>query len=77
MIKRLLFIIALGAGLAPASYAADVYRDCINLVTDYAYHRDRYDAVAFSNLFTEDATLKVGSGSWEGRSDIQIGRAHV
>lgn len=71
MIKRLLLVIALGAGLVPASYAADVYRDCINLVTDYAYHRDRYDAVAFSNLFTEDATLKVGNGSWEGRSNIR------
>ena len=71
MIRKLLFIIALSTGLVPASYAADVYRDCINLVTDYAYHRDRYDAVSFSNLFTEDATLKVGNGSWEGRSNIR------
>lgn len=71
MLKRLLFTIALSVGLIPASYAGDVYRDCINLVTDYAYHRDRYDAVAFSNLFTEDASLKVGNGSWKGRSNIR------
>ena len=53
MIKRLLFAVALSIGLIPASYAADVYRDCANLVTDYAYFRDRFDAAEFSNLFTD------------------------
>ena len=71
MIKRLLFIIALSIGLIPASYAGDVYRDCINLVTDYAYYRDRFDAPEFSKLFTEDASLSVGGQTWEGRNNIR------
>lgn len=71
MLKRILLILSLSLVLTPAAHANDVYRDCINLVTDYAYHRDRYDAVAFSNLFTEEASLKVGNGSWEGRSNIR------
>jgi len=71
MIKRFLLLICLCFTLVPASYAEDVYRDCINLVTDYAYYRDRFDAAGFSNLFTEDATLTVGSNTWLGRSDIR------
>jgi len=71
MLKRLLIIAALSIGLIPASYAGDVYRDCANLVTDYAYFRDRFDAVEFSNIFTEDASLSVGSQTWEGRDNIR------
>ncbi len=71
MTKRILFIFALSFGLIPASYASDVYRDCINLVTDYAYYRDRFDAVEFSNIFTEDASLSVGNQTWVGRDDIR------
>lgn len=71
MLKRLLLIVSLSFGLIPAAYAGDVYRDCINLVTDYAYHRDRFDAAEFSNLFTEDASLSVGNQTWEGRSNIR------
>lgn len=71
MLKRVLLILSLSFGLIPASYAADVYRDCINLVTDYAYHRDRFDATEFSNLFTEEASLSVGGQTWEGRSNIR------
>ena len=71
MLKRALLILSLSFALIPAAYAGDVYRDCINLVTDYAYHRDRYDAAEFSNLFTEDASLSVGSQTWEGRSNIR------
>ena len=71
MIKRFLLFIVLNIGLIPSSQASDVYRDCINLVTDYAYYRDRFDAIGFSNLFTEDASLKVGNGTWEGRSNIR------
>lgn len=71
MIKRLILALALSIGLIPASYAGDVYRDCINLVTDYAYYRDRFDAVGFSNLFTEDASLTVVGQTWVGRSEIR------
>lgn len=71
MIKRLFLALALGVGLIPASYAGDVYRDCINLVTDYAYYRDRFDAAGFSSLFTDDASLSVGSQTWVGRDDIR------
>ena len=71
MLKKLSLTILLSLLLIPASYAEDVYRDCINLVTDYAYHRDRYDAQQFSALFTENAKLTVGNQTWEGREDIR------
>ena len=71
MLKRALLVLSLSFALIPAAHAGDVYRDCINLVTDYAYHRDRFDAAEFSNLFTEDASLSVGSQTWEGRSNIR------
>tara|TARA_R110002073_G_scaffold84431_1_gene201254 strand:+ start:357 stop:821 length:465 start_codon:yes stop_codon:yes gene_type:complete len=71
MIKRLALALVLNIVLIPASYAGDVYRDCINLVTDYAYHRDRFDAVGFSNLFTEDASLTVVGQTWVGRDQIR------
>ena len=70
MKKHLLLIIALSVYLIPVGYAADVYRDCANLVTDYAYFRDRFDADEFSNLFTADASLSVGNQTWEGRNNI-------
>ncbi|MBL4573276.1 MAG: nuclear transport factor 2 family protein [Gammaproteobacteria bacterium] len=71
MLKHALLVLSLSFGLIPAAYASDVYRDCINLVTDYAYHRDRFDATEFANLFTEDASLSVGSQTWEGRDNIR------
>ncbi|MEX0965329.1 MAG: nuclear transport factor 2 family protein [Pseudohongiellaceae bacterium] len=71
MIKRFLFILTLSLGLIPVSYAADVYTACSNLVTDYAYYRDRFDAAGFSNLFTEDASLSVGNQTWVGRDEIR------
>lgn len=71
MLKRAFLILSLAFGLVPVTYASDVYRDCINLVTDYAYHRDRFDAIEFSNLFTEDASLSVGNQTWKGRDNIR------
>lgn len=71
MTRRLFLSLALCFVAVPSTYAADVYRDCINLVTDYAYYRDRFDAVGFSSIFTEDATLTVGGQTWTGRSNIR------
>lgn len=71
MPRQIILTIALYLALIPASLAQDVYRDCINLVTDYAIHRDRFDAEAFSSLFTEDAVLTVGGQTWTGRSAIR------
>jgi len=73
MTKRYLVLVALiCAVLTPSiSLAEEVYRDCINLVTDYAYYRDRFDADGFSSLFTEDASLTVGGTTWIGRADIR------
>lgn len=72
MMKRLSLALALCIGLIPPSYASsDVYRDCINLVTEYAYYRDRFDAEDFSNLFTQDASLSVGNQTWIGRAQIR------
>lgn len=70
MLKRALFTLLLFVA-APSLYAEDVYRDCINLVTDYAIYRDRFDAEGFSSLFTEDASLTVGGQTWVGRANIR------
>ncbi|GJM14472.1 MAG: hypothetical protein DHS20C12_28750 [Pseudohongiella sp.] len=71
MTKRLLLALLLYFGIIPASQAADIYRECSNLVIDYAYFRDRYDAQGFSNIFTEDAKLNVLGQTWEGREGIR------
>ena len=73
MIKRFVLITALLFGASPASFAAsdDVYWACSNLVTDYAYHRDNFNAKEFSELFTEDASLTVVNQTWVGRSEIE------
>lgn len=71
MTRRLLLSFFLSCLFIPSSYAEDVYRDCINLVTDYAYYRDQYDAASFSSLFTEDASLTVGNQTWHGRDNIR------
>lgn len=72
MIKRLMLIAALCFSASTTSFAAeDVYRACSNLVTDYAYHRDQFNAIEFANLFTEDASLTVVNQTWIGRPDIE------
>jgi uncharacterized protein (TIGR02246 family) len=71
MPNRFLISLAFLFAFVPAAYAEEVYRDCSNLVTDYAMYRDRFDAEAFSNLFTEDASLTVLSQTWEGRDSIR------
>lgn len=70
--KKLLVIAAILMFSSPVSYAADdVYWACSNLVTDYAYHRDNFNAREFSELFTEDASLTVVNQTWVGRADIE------
>lgn len=73
MIKKLLLIAALMFTASTSSFAADddVYWACSNLVTDYAYHRDQFNAKEFANLFTEDASLTVVSQTWVGRAEIE------
>jgi len=72
MIKKMLLIAALLFTVSPSSFADDdVYWACSNLVTDYAYHRDQFNAKEFANLFTEDASLTVVSQTWVGRAEIE------
>ncbi len=72
MIRKYLMIAALFVTTIPSSFADnDVYWACSNLVTDYAYHRDQFNAKEFADLFTEDATLTVVSQTWEGRAEIE------
>jgi len=68
----MLLIAALLFTVSPSSFADDdVYWACSNLVTDYAYHRDQFNAKEFANLFTEDASLTVVSQTWVGRAEIE------
>lgn len=73
MIKKLMLIAALLLTANTSSFAAndDVYWACSNLVTDYAYHRDQFNAKEFANLFTEDASLTVVNQTWVGRAEIE------
>ena len=70
MIKRYLLLLALALPVVPAAQAQEVYRDCTNLVLDYALYRDRFDAAGFAGLFTEDGSLTVGGQTWVGREQI-------
>lgn len=73
MIRKFMLIAVLLLTASPSSFAAsdDVYWACSNLVTDYAYHRDQFNAKEFADLFTEDASLTVVNQTWVGRADIQ------
>lgn len=71
MKKQLLLALCVFFTAIPASYAADVYRDCTNLVVEYAYHRDRFDGEGFASLFTDGASLTVGGQTWVGRAAIR------
>jgi len=72
MIKKLVLIAAVYLTCISGSFAqTDVYWACSNLVTDYAYHRDQFNAEEFANLFTEDASLTVVSQTWVGRDNIE------
>lgn len=73
MIKKILLVAALLFTASTSSFAAsdDVYWACSNLVTDYAIHRDQFNAKEFANLFTEDASLTVVSQTWVGRAEIE------
>jgi len=46
-------------------------RACENLVLDYAYYRDRPDAVELANLFTEDARFFFRGNTFIGREKIR------
>ncbi|MFK7863752.1 MAG: nuclear transport factor 2 family protein [Pseudohongiellaceae bacterium] len=61
-------VLLLTTGIAVAQES--VYWACSNLVTDYAFHRDQFNAEEFANLFTEDASLTVVNQTWVGRSEI-------
>ncbi len=70
--RKLILMAAFCLSFSSAGFAAeDVYRACSNLVTDYAYHRDQFNAKEFANLFTEDASLTVVNQTWVGRENIE------
>jgi hypothetical protein len=72
MFKKFALVAALCMAHSSVSFAADdVYWACSNLVTDYAYHRDQFNAKEFSELFTEDASLTVVNQTWVGRANIE------
>jgi uncharacterized protein (TIGR02246 family) len=72
MIKRIIALFCLALTPLSVSLASDdVYWACRNLVIDYAYHRDQFNAKEFASLFTSDAELTVVSQTWVGRSEIE------
>ena len=59
--KKLLFLlITLVACYSPYSFADAVRDACSQLVIDYAYHRDQFNAGEFAALFTDDGVLTIG-----------------
>jgi uncharacterized protein (TIGR02246 family) len=70
--KKFILIAAFCLSFSSTGFATeDVYWACSNLVTDYAYHRDQFNAKEFASLFTEDASLTVVNQTWVGREDIE------
>jgi uncharacterized protein (TIGR02246 family) len=63
-------------GLTSLAFAQDddplvMRRACEDLVHGYAFYRDRHDAVAYADLFTEDAVLVVLGETYRGRDVIR------
>ncbi len=56
--------------VTPARLAERIELACQRLVHAYAVHRDRLDAAAFGDLFSEDATLSVLGSTFTGRAEI-------
>jgi uncharacterized protein (TIGR02246 family) len=72
MFRKFMLVAAIYLSYVFPSFAADdVYWACSNLVTDYAYHRDQFNAKEFAELFTEDASLTVVGQTWVGRDNIE------
>ena len=55
----------------PAAEAEAVRAACRQLVTGYAYHRDRADGRAVGALFTEDAVFDLMGDVFRGRAAIR------
>lgn len=72
--RKVLFVLVI---VWPLSAFADggtnetAVRECTQLVTDYAFYRDRPDAEGVANLFTEDAVFHLMGAKFEGRSAIR------
>lgn len=50
--------------------AASIRQDCIDLVLDYAFYRDRPDAAGVANLFTEDGVIELLGDRFVGKEAI-------
>lgn len=72
MFNKIMLTMVLGLLCQSQSLAEEnVFWACSNLVTDYAYYRDQFNAEQFANLFTEDASLTVVNQTWNGRAEIR------
>ena len=67
--RKLLFLTLVLPTFAFAD--SDAVRACTQLVTDYAFYRDRPDANGVANLFAEDATFTLMGTSFSGREAIR------
>ena len=68
---KLALLSACLVAITPSVGVADAWPDaCEAVVLDYAYYRDRPDADAVANLFTEDAVLQVLGREYAGRKAI-------
>ena len=54
----------------PPQEVRNIEAACRSLILDYAYYRDRPDADAVADLFTEDAQLRVLGQTYAGRQAI-------
>lgn len=75
MKPSLIVLVSLGctaaAGAAePTNAAAAALEECRDRVMDYAYYWDHGDTEGLSDVFTEDATLKLGGETFSGQKAI-------
>lgn len=70
-----LLVLGVSAGMvliaqAPTALAADAQSLCSRAVIDYGDAWDHHDGQRFAALFTDDATLDLGTGPAKGRAAI-------
>lgn len=67
-----LLLLLASTSIAAADWQTNVIAHCTQLVHDYAYYRDRFDADGYSNLFTEDGELVFPDNkSFKGRETLR------
>ena len=72
-LPRFLLLVGLFAllGCQREKLSDEALKNCVDLVHDYAYLRDRLDGQGVSDLFTETGSFSIGSGDKQGHTTVR------